>query len=127
MRNSDSPVQSILQDSQQWADVKAEFYAAQDGQCAICQKAIALADSHLDHCHTTGFIRGVLCVSCNTKLGFYETRREAIETYLARAAEFAAYAVPSQVVRESSVRQRRSRNERAERWRRYWQTKELSA
>jgi hypothetical protein len=40
----------------------------QQGKCAICEKS---SDKHLfvDHCHTTGKIRGLLCQHCNTLLG----------------------------------------------------------
>lgn len=45
----------------------------QDGLCAICglppsgknQQSIL----HIDHCHTTGEIRGLLCHGCNTGIG----------------------------------------------------------
>lgn len=40
--------------------------AAQDGRCALCLRATTL---HVDHCHETGRIRGLLCLSCNTALG----------------------------------------------------------
>ena len=94
--------------SRDWAEVREEFVSAQSGTCAICRTP--LRSPVLDHCHVTGFIRGALCKSCNVKLGWYEKRRAHIEAYLSRAAEFAAYVSP---VRLS----------RAERWRRYWQTK----
>jgi len=39
---------------------------AQDHKCKICgvQKAL-----HVDHCHETGVVRGLLCMDCNTGLG----------------------------------------------------------
>lgn len=59
--------------------------AAQNGACAIC-KSTDPQDRwgrfHVDHCHTTGKVRGLLCSHCNTGLGkFYdntETLAEAI-------------------------------------------------
>lgn len=38
--------------------------------CAICHKP----DGKLviDHCHTTGIVRGILCHTCNTRLGVLE-------------------------------------------------------
>jgi hypothetical protein len=43
----------------------------QSGGCAIClitecKSGVAFA---VDHCHTTGAIRGLLCRDCNTSLG----------------------------------------------------------
>ena len=48
---------------------------AQNGCCAICHKPLPSSsaenrrDRHLDHCHLTGKIRGVLCQNCNRMLG----------------------------------------------------------
>ena len=100
----------VLPDSKQWSDVKAEFVEAQAGQCPICGHD--LEAPHLDHCHATGMIRGALCSSCNTKLGWYEGHRKEIETYLASAAEYAAYAIAPRMTRN-------------ERLRHHWQQKDL--
>jgi hypothetical protein len=35
------------------------------GVCAMCRRA----GDHVDHNHSTGTIRGVLCKKCNTGLG----------------------------------------------------------
>lgn len=43
-----------------------EMIAAQGGLCCICLKAPAV---HVDHCHKTGRVRGVLCFNCNTAIG----------------------------------------------------------
>lgn len=37
-----------------------------NGECEICGSKEKL---HIDHCHTAGHIRGVLCTNCNTGLG----------------------------------------------------------
>lgn len=42
------------------------MYAAQDGLCAICRELEAV---HVDHCHATGKVRGLLCSCCNTGIG----------------------------------------------------------
>jgi hypothetical protein len=43
-----------------------EMIASQMGLCVICLKAPAV---HVDHCHTTGKVRGVLCFNCNSAIG----------------------------------------------------------
>ena len=39
---------------------------AQGGVCAVCCQPAVLA---VDHCHTTGKVRGLLCMPCNTAIG----------------------------------------------------------
>lgn len=67
-----------------------ELLTLQGGVCGICgdppQETRKLA---LDHDHETGEIRGLLCGSCNYKLGVYEKwikegLREKADAYLAR-------------------------------------------
>ena len=43
----------------------------QGGKCAICgiENAPTAVGWHLDHCHTTKVVRGVLCQPCNVMLG----------------------------------------------------------
>lgn len=38
------------------------------GKCQICKNYHEKL--FIDHCHTTGKVRGLLCVSCNTAIGF---------------------------------------------------------
>ena len=43
---------------------------AQGGRCAICSDEFQSdKHTHVDHCHSTGVIRGILCVTCNLMLG----------------------------------------------------------
>jgi hypothetical protein len=59
----------------------------QGGGCAICG---AEKDSggkrrlNIDHCHKDGHVRGVLCISCNTKLGWFEKWSEKVLKYLSK-------------------------------------------
>lgn len=57
----------------------------QNGKCKICstpQEEAALKRLHVDHDHSTGEIRGLLCSRCNGALGWYEKHKEGIENYL---------------------------------------------
>lgn len=46
--------------------------ADQDGRCALCQVPFsAKAKPHVDHDHSTGEIRGVLCHLCNVGVGHF--------------------------------------------------------
>ncbi|MFI1729783.1 endonuclease VII domain-containing protein [Streptomyces acidicola] len=46
----------------------------QQGVCCICLAAPA---EHVDHCHKTGRVRGVLCFNCNSGLGLLRDDPEA--------------------------------------------------
>lgn len=60
-------------------------FAEQGGKCAICGKE-PRKDSkkkwHVDHCHKTGKLRGILCNYCNPALAFYEKYKEKADDYL---------------------------------------------
>lgn len=58
---------SLKQYNKMWAD--------QEGCCAICKRHSSefAKNLHVDHNHTTGEVRGLLCHNCNLALGrFYE-------------------------------------------------------
>lgn len=47
-----------------------EMYNVQQGKCAICSKEPKTARGlHIDHCHSTGKVRGLLCHGCNVGIG----------------------------------------------------------
>lgn len=46
------------------------LYEKQNGKCAICSEAPSTKRGlHVDHCHTTGEVRGLLCHGCNVGIG----------------------------------------------------------
>lgn len=46
---------------------------AQNNSCAICKSVfVNERHTHLDHCHTTKTIRGILCNHCNRGLGAFK-------------------------------------------------------
>lgn len=52
-------------------DYYEQLLAEQNSKCAICEKdeSAFQRSFHVDHDHTTGRIRGLLCVNCNTAIG----------------------------------------------------------
>jgi hypothetical protein len=51
-----------------------ELEKLQNGKCAICGGEPKFPKVRLcvDHCHTTGLFRGLLCGHCNTALGLFK-------------------------------------------------------
>lgn len=70
------------------AEEYAHLLAQQSGRCAICGVAFSRGTSQerfsVDHDHSTGVIRGLLCRRCNRGLGFFGDEREV----LLRAADY---------------------------------------
>lgn len=61
----------------------AMLLEVQGGVCAICRTNPENGKSlGVDHCHETGKVRALLCVTCNVHLGTYETFREKAEKFL---------------------------------------------
>jgi hypothetical protein len=63
---------------------------SQKGVCAICHTAPASVPLNVDHCHTTGKVRGLLCGNCNRSLGLMKDnadRLRAAANYLERFNE----------------------------------------
>lgn len=60
----------------------AAIFTKQGGGCAICDRPLR-ERAPVDHDHTTGRVRGLLCSPCNGSLGWFELRRERITQYLA--------------------------------------------
>ena len=48
-----------------------EMFELQESKCKICSKELELLakTTHVDHCHSSGKVRGILCNSCNVTLG----------------------------------------------------------
>ena len=64
----------ILRDGDDWESVYY-FYMATD-ECEQCDKVFQTTlDKHLDHCHTTRFIRDVVCNRCNSLRRFEDAKK----------------------------------------------------
>lgn len=58
---------------------RKELLDEQLGLCAICDKVVMNSKlNHLDHCHESGEIRGVLCHNCNVGLGHFRDSPELL-------------------------------------------------
>lgn len=60
-----------------------EMLEQQRGGCAICG-GVSSDGSRLavDHDHETGEVRGLLCMNCNLKLGWYDKNKQNVDVYL---------------------------------------------
>lgn len=45
------------------------LFVKQNNRCAICSISFEKVSAHVDHCHETKKVRGLLCSKCNTILG----------------------------------------------------------
>lgn len=60
-----------------------QMFTAQDGVCAICRQLRISKGSerlHVDHCHDTKRVRGLLCHNCNIAIGMLDDSPERAET-----------------------------------------------
>jgi len=70
-----------------------EMAEAQGHTCPLCQKVCARSERpksglHVDHDHSTGKVRGLLCGPCNRTLGKLGDSVEGIELFLSRARAY---------------------------------------
>lgn len=70
------------------------LHRAQDGACAMCSEPFGdPRKAHVDHCHDTGEVRGLLCHGCNHVLGMANDRPEVLRAGIDYLAEPPAAAV----------------------------------
>jgi len=61
------------------------LWMEQLGRCKLCEVDFtsktgrAKASPHVDHCHETGKVRGLLCATCNKALGMLGDTPDALE------------------------------------------------
>jgi hypothetical protein len=64
------------------ADFKV-LYEQQDGICKVCRESFDNSRIVVDHNHTTGAVRGLVCDGCNIKIGVIESALyETVLAYL---------------------------------------------
>lgn len=54
------------------------LYIKQEKRCAICEKTLEERGACIDHCHSTGKVRGLLCANCNAGLGFFQDSQASL-------------------------------------------------
>jgi DNA-directed RNA polymerase subunit M/transcription elongation factor TFIIS len=72
--------QKVYAMKQRYGITEEEFVAIreiQKNKCPICSKELT-SDALVDHCHTTGQIRGILCRKCNFAIGLLEDSQETL-------------------------------------------------
>ena len=74
----------------QGIDLEHEIYllecAKRQNKCDICTEEIK--SLHVDHCHTSGKIRGYLCGNCNKGLGLFRDSINSLTTAIGYLNEF---------------------------------------
>ena len=55
-----------------------QMLSTQGGVCAICHGVNKKGALAVDHCHTTGRVRGLLCRNCNTGIGLLGDSAESV-------------------------------------------------
>lgn len=65
--------------------------AAQNGVCAICLNPPRgkMKRLSVDHCHATGRVRGLLCITCNRAIGYFDNPE-----WFRRACLYVSYIKP---------------------------------
>lgn len=90
-RNAANPERTAMHDRKKLMkrygltpDTYDELLAAQGGVCAICcgppkgRPGVSGTSYHIDHDHTTGAVRGLLCNTCNSGLGNFKDDPERL-------------------------------------------------
>lgn len=65
-------------------DAFTEMWEQQSGECLVCSTPMinggnTRTSAHIDHDHSTGLVRGILCNSCNMGLGKFYDNPEVLE------------------------------------------------
>ncbi len=77
-----------------------DMLLAQGGTCAICKQPSHNRKMHVDHCHKTGAVRGILCAMCNTGIGALKDD----PILMIRASEYVIYGGYENIHRRTPIR-----------------------
>jgi hypothetical protein len=65
-----------------------QIFIEQNNACAICNKDLTDKKPHIDHDHSTGKVRGVLCFACNSGLGQFQDSPETLQKAIDYLSQF---------------------------------------
>lgn len=69
----------------------------QGNLCAICRRPPGRQRLHIDHCHTSGKVRALLCNGCNTGLGLFGDDPEVMLRAIAYLREHGERSAPESI------------------------------
>jgi hypothetical protein len=75
---------SVAQRFSKYGITKADYdfmFLEQRGNCKICSCSLSYdkKSTHVDHCHKTGKVRGLLCLHCNIMIGMAKENQETLK------------------------------------------------
>lgn len=79
-----------------------ELFKAQEGRCKICSQTVA-ERLCVDHCHSTGVVRSLLCKSCNVGIGRFNDNPDLLIAAANYLRDWLKSAHPSRDVRVQST------------------------
>ncbi len=59
-----------------------EIAAKQNHKCSLCDRNLSEVKINIDHDHSTGEVRGILCKGCNISLGTIEKSLDSVQSQL---------------------------------------------
>ena len=65
----------------------AEMLSKQGNKCGICEREF-IRPAHIDHNHSTGKVRGLLCYSCNVSIGHFQEDLSTLKKAVAYLEQF---------------------------------------
>jgi len=79
-------------ESAKWARIKKQYgiskeqfnqmLSIQENKCSICKCDLTNKNTHIDHCHSSGNVRSLLCSRCNQAIGLLDEDEQKLNTAL---------------------------------------------